>query len=332
MMKVLAAALVAIVAMLAATAARADQRPGCLPTDPGTITWTLPTTPTGPSWTFTALGLDLAASASSIPPTPVSGQFQVTIWRRPCSATDSHVILTLKTLSGAPTFGVFSVFQGGASRPLDFITVNDPTAVSGNMLEVVVPAEVPSAISGVVDNGFLNEPTPFDPNAAFTLSFAPSWPYLNSNVANILDIPAYAGGSAPTGVNLNQQGLTGTWDNPATGGQGILIEVAPDFYGAGTGLLFAGWYTYDATSANGQRWYTLQGQVSSPSTIATIPIYLTQGGSFNAAGGTTTNAVGQATLTFSDCNHGVLTYTFTDGSRRSGTIPLTRLLPNSTCQ
>jgi hypothetical protein len=34
--------------------------------------------------------------------------------------------------------------------------------------------------------------------------------------------------------------------------------------------------------------------------------------------------VGQATLQFSDCKSATLNYNFTDGSGRSGTVPLTR--------
>ena len=132
-------------------------------------------------------------------------------------------------------------------------------------------------------------------------------------------------------VNLDQHGLTGSWDNPAINGQGIVMEVEPDFYGAGTGLLFAGWYTNDVTAAGGQRWYTLQAQVSSNSASVTSSIYLTQGGSFASSLVTTTTLVGEATLQFSDCTHGSLQYNFSDGSARSGTIPLTRLDANVTC-
>ncbi|MFI4970726.1 MAG: hypothetical protein ACHP7D_11015, partial [Lysobacterales bacterium] len=60
-------------------------------------------------------------------------------------------------------------------------------------------------------------------------------------------------------------------------------------------------------------------------------IYLTQGGAFDSSLATDTSAVGNATLHFSDCMHGTLQYTFSDGSGRSGTIPLTRLLANVTC-
>ena len=41
--------------------------------------------------------------------------------------------------------------------------------------------------------------------------------------------------------------------------------------------------------------------------------------------------VGSVTLTFADCATATMTYAFSDGSGRSGTIPLVRLTPNVTC-
>ncbi len=137
---------------------------------------------------------------------------------------------------------------------------------------------------------------------------------------------------AANAVNLDQHGLTGSWFNPATGGQGIELEVYPDFGGAGHGLLFAGWFTYEATAAGGQRWYVLSGDVSGDNAIADLGIYTQYGGNFNAPpmlGAAI--SLGHATLQFDDCNHGSLNYAFTDGSGRVGTIPLMRLTANVTC-
>ena len=41
--------------------------------------------------------------------------------------------------------------------------------------------------------------------------------------------------------------------------------------------------------------------------------------------------VGSGTLSFTDCTTGTFAYTFSDGSGRTGTIPLTRITPNVTC-
>jgi hypothetical protein len=93
------------------------------------------------------------------------------------------------------------------------------------------------------------------------------------------------------------------------------------------------WFTYDPVrgGAERQRWYTLQGQVASGQPNASLTIYQNTGGNFNAPPATKAQAVGTATLSFETCTTGNLTYSFTDGSGRAGTIPLTRLLPSVTC-
>lgn len=133
-------------------------------------------------------------------------------------------------------------------------------------------------------------------------------------------------------VNLDQHGITGSWYSPATSGQGFEIEVYPDAVGAGQGILFAGWFTYDITAAGGRRWYALQGEVDNADPVALLSIFAEVGGNLNAPPIVSAGPVlGQATIDFSDCTHGVFTYQFTDGSERSGTIPLTRLTPSVSC-
>ena len=65
---------------------------------------------------------------------------------------------------------------------------------------------------------------------------------------------------------------------------------------------------------------------------ATLTIYQNAGGAFNAPPVTTAVAVGTATISFDSCTSGTLAYAFSDGSGRSGSIPLTRLTQNMTCQ
>jgi plastocyanin len=134
-------------------------------------------------------------------------------------------------------------------------------------------------------------------------------------------------GDAPV-FNPDQAGLSGSWANPATDSQGFVLDVAPDFYGQGTALLFGGWFTYDIDAARGLRWYTIQGRLG-PSNAATMGIYQTLGGRFDSAQATSTQAVGTTTVRFDDCSRGSLDYHFDDG--RQGTIALTRLLNNVTC-
>ena len=139
-------------------------------------------------------------------------------------------------------------------------------------------------------------------------------------------------GTAPA-VELNQHGLTGSWYEPATNGQGFQIEVFPDLVAAGTGSVQLSWFTFDtvAGGANRQRWYTLSGNVASGQPNASLTIYQNTGGNFNAPPITNGIPVGTATLSFASCTSGQLSYNFTDGSGRTGTIPLTRIAQNVTC-
>jgi hypothetical protein len=62
-----------------------------------------------------------------------------------------------------------------------------------------------------------------------------------------------------------------------------------------------------------------------------VKIFQNVGGNF-AAGPITQGAqVGTGTLTFADCSNATLSYAFSDGSGRNGSIALTRLTPNVTC-
>lgn len=153
-----------------------------------------------------------------------------------------------------------------------------------------------------------------------------------------LTVQNYRGGGAslplmenitsPAQFDADQFALTGSWYNPPTSGQGLEIEVYPDLNGAGAGLLFGGWFTYDA-SGNPQ-WVTLQGNLSSSHGASyALGIGQNTGGNFNAPPTTQAVAIGSATLTFYDCTHAALIYQFSDG--RSGTIPYVRLTAPSAC-
>lgn len=135
-------------------------------------------------------------------------------------------------------------------------------------------------------------------------------------------------------VDLDQHGLTGSWFEAATNGQGIEVEFYPDLVAPGTALVQGAWFTFDTAPAGGadrQRWYTFtgNGQTGQPN----IPLTISQnvGGNFNAPPVTASTPVGSGTLAFNACDSGTFTYAFTDGSGRSGTVPLTRITPNVTC-
>jgi len=146
--------------------------------------------------------------------------------------------------------------------------------------------------------------------------------------------------STPTTVlvsdfNLNQRALAGAWYDPAKSGQGLLLDVFPNLIAKNQGLAFAGWFTFDSAPAGGpeaQRWYTLQGNFGNFDPVMSLKIYKgATSGNFNAPPTPAVVAVGDATVRFMDCGHGVLTYAFSDGSFRSGSIPLTRLTSATAC-
>ena len=136
-----------------------------------------------------------------------------------------------------------------------------------------------------------------------------------------------------TTPDLNQHGLTGSWYEAATTGQGAEVEVFPNLSAPGTGLTQISWFTYDtaAGGADHQRWYTLSGPVMTGQPNAALTIYQNTDGNFNALPVTMAHAVGTATLSFATCTSGQLAYNFTDGTGRTGNIPLTRLTQNVTC-
>jgi len=128
--------------------------------------------------------------------------------------------------------------------------------------------------------------------------------------------------------------LTGSWYQPATSGQGFEIEVFPDNLGLGTGFLQGGWFTFDNAGSGGAdhgRWYTFGGHVHAGDSAAVLPIYQNVGGNFDAPPVTSSVRAGDVALSFTDCTTAQLSYTFTDGSARIGTVPLTRLTPNVSC-
>jgi hypothetical protein len=138
----------------------------------------------------------------------------------------------------------------------------------------------------------------------------------------------------PTAPNIDQQGLTGSWYQPITSGQGIELEVFPDLVAPGTGFLQGSWFTFDDAAGGGAdhgRWYTFGGDVRTADSAAVLPLYQNVGGNFDALPVTASVRVGDVGLSFSDCTTGRLAYTFTDGTGRSGTVPLTRLTPNVGC-
>jgi len=137
-------------------------------------------------------------------------------------------------------------------------------------------------------------------------------------------------GTVPGFVDVNQEGLSGTWFNPATNGQGMQFTFSPDDSNPGVGTLFGTWYTFDTTPGDEttQRWYTIQAALTTAESVD-FPIYQNTGGNFDSPPATTAVQVGTGSLAFDSCTSGTFTYAFDDG--RTGTIPLSRIMPNVDC-
>lgn len=124
------------------------------------------------------------------------------------------------------------------------------------------------------------------------------------------------------------EGVDGAWMNRATSGQGIFLDAYPD-----SGQLGLAWFTWTAGAPGAARsgeqlWLSGVGPVDGSE--AEITLYESRGGEFNGPRAVDSQPVGSATLSFSDCDHAQLEYTFTAGG--SGVIPLERVLPNPGCR
>jgi len=119
-------------------------------------------------------------------------------------------------------------------------------------------------------------------------------------------------------------GHSGAWFNPATSGQGLLIDVDPV-----SEFIFLGWFTYtgrDSTPPNEQHWYTAQGHYVGNQAI--LDLHESVGGRFDNPQAVETRKVGQVTLTFTSCTTGSLGYDI-ETSGLSGSFPLERVIPGS---
>lgn len=128
---------------------------------------------------------------------------------------------------------------------------------------------------------------------------------------------------------------SGNWYDPATSGQGLLVDVVPSI-----NTFFAAWYTYPPESEGlgpfNQRWFTLQDNAYTPGDLHldSVPIVVTSGGIFNSPRVTTSVQVGTANVQFTSCNTMTLQYDFTQGEFKglSGTIHEQAIDPPSGCR
>ncbi len=119
-------------------------------------------------------------------------------------------------------------------------------------------------------------------------------------------------------------GLRGAWYNPDTEGQGVLLDLE-----SVSEFMFIAWFTYtpaDSDNPFEQHWFTAQGNYTGSE--ADLVVYETLGGKFDDQRPVNINAVGKATLSFSGCSLGQMSY-FIDTLRLAGSFPLQRAIPGS---
>lgn len=139
-----------------------------------------------------------------------------------------------------------------------------------------------------------------------------------------------------SGFSANR-GLTGTWFNGATPGQGWLIDV---FEQTGTLTAFTAWFTYDVNDpstgeADGfastqHRWLTADGTFTD--NVANLTMRLNTGGVFNQSDDTTQTEVGSMTIEFTDCSNALLGWDFDNPLFPDGSVNVVRLSPDAFCQ
>ena len=125
-------------------------------------------------------------------------------------------------------------------------------------------------------------------------------------------------------------GLNDAWYNPITDGQGFFITVFPEL-----GKVSLAWFTYDTSlppvdasadlGSPGHRWLTALGDIDGDTAV--LDITIASGGLFDTA--TEVQPVqstndGTITLSFSDCNSGMIDYDIPSIGRQ-GSVPIERV-------
>ena len=132
-------------------------------------------------------------------------------------------------------------------------------------------------------------------------------------------------------------GLSGAWFNPATSGQGWLLDVVEREMGL---ELFVAWFTYDVNpppddetddfGSRQHRWFTALGSVSGDTAV--MDVFLNSGGVFNDPRETHSEPVGSMTIQFTDCINAQLSFDFDASDEHDDSLDIVRLSPDVFCQ
>ncbi|MCB1574856.1 MAG: hypothetical protein KDI80_12825 [Xanthomonadales bacterium] len=282
----------------------------------------MPDQTSGPTYTTTA---NLAAYDSVNNQTVLEG-VTIRIWRIACSSSDSVNAVTLMRIQRQsiyegdqevyPLFPVTAIQQGG-------ITYDDPnlrsyarTAVEPNTVitDVLPDTPIVNSTTYILENYANPNSGFFDFNESFGIRFDnldQNSPYY------FINVPAYnpTVGTYPDAFqNIPVSGyLSTSWYNPATSGEGIVMQVYELLGDTQNFIVNFTWSAYDPSGLP----FWLTGQVTVPRgtrTVTTPMFYVTGGGlGGNAGAADPPTPWGTATLGFSDCNHLTLTYASNPG-------------------
>ena len=159
-----------------------------------------------------------------------------------------------------------------------------------------------------------------------------SYVCLSGFAAALCAMPFDPAGAGENTIPLSY-GHTGSWFEPATAGQGFLIEVVPD-----SQTLVVSWFTYAGdqqspavpAGSSEPRWYFAQGNYAAGDHEVEVAILHPRGGRLAVSGAAEFPVVGSALLSFQSCDQGLLRYQF-DDTGLSGEIALTRLFADGIC-
>lgn len=154
--------------------------------------------------------------------------------------------------------------------------------------------------------------------------------YINHIAAFFLLLIVHSATQAQ-GLTINEYDLRGSWYNPATSGQGVLIDVVPVAQDQPK-VVFAGWYTYSKDGSQ-KLWLTLFGQRTADGRVQDVEIYETRGGRFNQPPAIQSQRVGTATLALGASGTDLLVTFMFDREDprwdRQGTMQLSKLRDKS---
>ena len=124
-------------------------------------------------------------------------------------------------------------------------------------------------------------------------------------------------------VRFTDGGLSGQWWNPSRDGEGLFVEIIET--NAGPKISVA-WFTYDGQGF--QMWLTGAADLEGSPSSVTIPVVVTGGPKFGNAynpADLQRSTWGTLTLTFNNCDSGLLSYASSVDGFGSGGIELTRI-------